>query len=160
MNIKTFTAVSIMTAAGLVAGCSDQSESEMAETDAAEQNQPQGTPSTPADTGDQSTMARTQQSPMEEPADPAAGEMPADESPAATEFAAFDTDSDGKLGEDEWRSNAEPNATNLRNMTFDQIDRDANGSIDLREFKSAKTSDESESSSSSGASTSLDPTAP
>lgn len=160
MNIKTFTAVSIMTAAGLVAGCSDQSESrsEMAETEAAEQNQPQGTPSTPADTGDQSTMARTQQSPMEEPADPAAGEMPADQSPAATEFAAFDTDSDGKLVEDEWLSNAEPNATNLRNMTFEQIDRDSNGSIDLREFKSAKTSDGSESS--GGASTSLDPTAP
>lgn len=160
MNIKTLTAVSIVTAAGLVAGCSDQSESrsEMAENDAAELNQPQGTPSAPADTGDQDTMARTQESPMEQ-ADPAAGEMPADQSPAATEFAAFDTDSDGQLGEDEWRSNAEPNARNLRNMTFEQIDRDSSGSIDLREFKSAKTTGASESSS-GGASTSLDPTAP
>lgn len=48
-----------------------------------------------------------------------------------TEFAALDTNSDGKLGEMEWQPEA------LGGIEFQQIDEDASGDIDREEFRQA-----------------------
>lgn len=48
-----------------------------------------------------------------------------------TEFAALDTNSDGKLGETEWQPDA------VGGMEFDEIDEDASGDIDQEEFRQA-----------------------
>jgi Ca2+-binding EF-hand superfamily protein len=48
-----------------------------------------------------------------------------------TEFAALDTNSDGRLGEDEWQPDA------VDGMEFEEIDEDSSGDIDREEFRQA-----------------------
>jgi hypothetical protein len=48
-----------------------------------------------------------------------------------TEFAALDTNSDGRLGEDEWQPDA------VDGMEFEEIDEDSSGDIDSEEFRQA-----------------------
>jgi hypothetical protein len=56
-------------------------------------------------------------------------------------FAAFDTDANGVLDEDEWQNREARSLVELKNRTFQQIDRDSSGGIDPDEFASARADD-------------------
>jgi hypothetical protein len=140
MNVRMLTAISVITVAGAAAGCSDQTE-DRSETANMAPEQREGAPAATPSGSDRERIDALSQTPQQAPMG-----QPADEPPQtveASEFASFDTDSNGRLGEDEWEANATENATNLRNMTFAQIDRDASGDIDLQEFRKAKVQDSS-----------------
>lgn len=51
-----------------------------------------------------------------------------------TEFAALDTDANGKLAESEWQPEA---VAGIEGMDFEEIDEDSSGDIDREEFRQA-----------------------
>lgn len=122
--------------AGLV-GCSDEQASTYADQDqarlpttpATEQAAPQGYSERTG--GNQTAM---------EPSATAQPGMESSESSAIeqTEFAAFDTNSDGMLSEREFDSDDARSQVSLKNMSFAQIDQNADGAIDTEEFESAR----------------------
>jgi hypothetical protein len=155
MHMRSLTAVSVLAALGLLTGCDagndpgatgDTSYSESGDTAPT----PGSSDPTMEQTGDQdlagggeTTSDRTGRvgetgqptgqvgqtdtgqtgTGMQE--DMTGGEM------GTTEFAALDTNSDGKLGETEWQPEA------VGGMEFETIDEDASGDIDQDEFRQA-----------------------
>jgi Ca2+-binding EF-hand superfamily protein len=64
--------------------------------------------------------------------------LDAQEESADSAFAAFDTDANGVIDESEWENREARSMVDLKNRTFAQIDRDSNGGIDPQEFANAR----------------------
>ena len=160
MDLRILTAASVLAAMGMLAGCGSEDPGEpTAGGDAAyrentadsapgpESTVPGTEPTTgsetattgqdPATAGDPSTgreMAGSPADPQSTTPGQTSGQMDPDttgESMGMTEFAALDTNSDGRIGEDEWQPEV------ADGMEFEDIDQDGSGDIDREEFQQA-----------------------
>jgi hypothetical protein len=150
MHIRLLTAASVMAAMGLLAGCGADDPGEPNATDdtAYRENTADqapvpdsASPGTQQPTTGQEMAGRDQ--PMSDrTGEPGQGQSGGqfgeqqgaqEEGVGMTEFAALDTNSDGKLAEEEWQPDA------VAGMEFEQIDEDASGDIDQDEFRQAVT---------------------
>lgn len=139
MSIRKLTAFGLAGAFAVVAGCSEEPAANYADEDRA------GTPSAPIE--GPTRAAPPAYAGQAQSGDESAGEIatsePESDQVERTEFAAFDSNSDGALSEREFDSSEARSQVNLRNMTFAQVDRNGDGTIDAQEFESAKASGDS-----------------
>lgn len=141
MHIRGLTAISLLAAMGVMAGCEGGDTADTTATDDTAYREsgeqapaPESSvPGTQEPTGGEdlagadepmTTTEPGQTTPTTEPGQPG-------QPMGMTEFAALDTDSDGKLVENEWQPDA------VQGMQFDEIDEDASGDIDQEEFRQA-----------------------
>lgn len=150
MHTRGLTAIALLAALGLVAGCDSGSSTGDTSYRGGQVPAPDSSTVTREEQGEQDiagadeTAADRAGSGMTQPGQtgtadtgPAGQTMPGTigEGPVGmTEFAALDTNSDGKLEEAEWQPEK------LGGLEFQQIDEDSSGDIDREEFRQALAS--------------------
>ena len=135
MKSNYLTAISLAAALVILTGCSDQS------TESGE--------ALPAPAGSTDAARSTEPSPQDD------GGVVTPQEAEESEFAALDTNSNGTLEEGEWESDQARNVANLKNMTFEQIDRNASGGIEPEEFSKARSVPDAEENTGTGADTAV-----
>jgi predicted small lipoprotein YifL len=140
MHIRHFTAATILAAFGTLAGCGadEPGEPNAAQDTADRAPAPESSIPGATDPATGQDLAKGEREAAQSPepgtqlgTEQATGQDTATDRVAMTEFAALDTDSDGKLAESEWESDV------LGGMEFDEIDEDSSGDIDQEEFRQA-----------------------
>lgn len=144
MQIRQLTALTVLAAMGMLVGCGTEEPSEPADlgdTSYNEDRTDQAPPpeSSVPDTGERAGGDLAGNEPMDRPAtepatpgtQPGTAGQDTGQDVGMTEFAALDTDADGKLAESEWQPDA------VEGMEFEQIDEDSSGDIDREEFRQA-----------------------
>lgn len=168
MHMKQWTAISLLAAMGALAGCGADEGGEPTAMDDTEYNDagynedpgyqtteesvppPEssvaggelGEPGDDPMMDDSTTVVTTTPSDSTSQTDSGMQSSQDSGSMGTTEFAALDTDSDGKLAESEWKPDA------VSGKEFSEIDEDSSGDIDRDEFRQAISSSGSQSGSS------------
>ncbi len=140
-RIRTMTGVGLAAAFAALVGCSedrasyaDQDQDRLPTTPATEQAAPPGYSGQTGLSQSGTGQGGTDQTGTTQPE---TGQLESSDI-ERTEFAAFDTNSDGMLTEREFDSDDARSQVSLKNMSFAQIDQNADGSIDAQEFESAR----------------------